>query len=169
MSGELLAANCPLPNLNHVLRACRLAKPSEIRPTLTAFAFAFPGTNEQLFISSPNIEILPAVPMHRKDELFRFYRDGMLNYFEFLKWPQAYYPLEPHAAAAPGNPQLLAVASKTTKICIVPFLSTTMRGFFPNLLMRTLHGAALCREISSSPRSYRMRLLECYVLPFSGE
>ncbi|OBZ65236.1 hypothetical protein A0H81_14714 [Grifola frondosa] len=53
--------------------------------------------------------------MHRKDELFRFYRDGMLNYFEFLKWPQAYYPLEPHAAAAPGNPQLLTVGIENDK------------------------------------------------------
>ncbi|KAH9950821.1 hypothetical protein B0H21DRAFT_818977 [Amylocystis lapponica] len=61
-----------------------------------------------LCISSPNMDFVPEVPVHRPDADFTFFADGMLHTFELYKCPQGYDHEEPHGVAAPANPQILA-------------------------------------------------------------
>ncbi|KAI0039136.1 hypothetical protein FA95DRAFT_1612817 [Auriscalpium vulgare] len=61
----------------------------------------------QLWVSSPNADFVPEVPVHSRDEEFGYYADGMLGSFEHLKWPQVFDSMEPHTAVAPANPMLL--------------------------------------------------------------
>lgn len=67
----------------------------------------FPGPDRELWISSPNIDITPEPPILKSKQTPRYFRDGHLGLFEHTKWPQAYYPEEPHAIAIPGNPRFL--------------------------------------------------------------
>lgn len=60
-----------------------------------------PDTNDELWISSPNMHICPEVPTLLPGQSLTYYGDGMLGPFEFMKWPQALYLPEPHAIAAP--------------------------------------------------------------------
>ncbi|ETW79411.1 hypothetical protein HETIRDRAFT_117364 [Heterobasidion irregulare TC 32-1] len=67
----------------------------------------FPNSNGGVWISSPNVEFVPELPMHRRGQPLRFYADGMLGAFEHVKWPQVFDEQEPHTLAAPGNPDLM--------------------------------------------------------------
>ena len=67
----------------------------------------FPKSNGGIWISSPNVEFVPEIPVHAAHEPFGFFADGMLGPFEYLKWPQFFDDLEPHAVASPGNPDLM--------------------------------------------------------------
>ncbi|KAI0054764.1 hypothetical protein BV25DRAFT_1922392 [Artomyces pyxidatus] len=65
------------------------------------------GSEGQWWVSSPNMQFVPTIPTHNLQEDFGYYADGMLGPFEHLKWPQPYDGCEPHALAAPANPDLL--------------------------------------------------------------
>ncbi|KAI0063771.1 hypothetical protein BV25DRAFT_1914855 [Artomyces pyxidatus] len=53
------------------------------------------------------MQFIPVIPTHEPSEEFGYYADGMLGPFEHLKWPQPYDGCEPHALAAPANPDLI--------------------------------------------------------------
>ncbi|TCD60956.1 hypothetical protein EIP91_009252 [Steccherinum ochraceum] len=63
----------------------------------------YPG-REDLWISSPNVPVIPQLPEVNPSEAISYYSDGMLGLHEHYKWPQKYYVDLPHAMAAPANP-----------------------------------------------------------------
>ncbi|THH27108.1 hypothetical protein EUX98_g7084 [Antrodiella citrinella] len=63
-------------------------------------------TRRRYYISTPNMEIIPQLPL--KDSKIRYFEDGMMGLLEFFKWPQEYDPKCPFAFAAPGNSYLTA-------------------------------------------------------------
>lgn len=96
-----------------VLKACRPRSSDEgpLKPT-DCRCIAASDSQENTWISSPNMEFVPELPLHTKGEVFTFYADGMLGAFELFKWPQVYDQREPHSMAAPANVSFIKEASK---------------------------------------------------------
>ena len=69
----------------------------------------FADDNAILFVSSPNMTFIPEIPLYKPGDPIYYYGDGMLLWFEFMKWPQADYEPEPHCVAAPLHPRLCAL------------------------------------------------------------
>ncbi|KAH9950848.1 hypothetical protein B0H21DRAFT_819001 [Amylocystis lapponica] len=74
---------------------------SSLRATDCLCLSPFAANNSLLWVSSPNMSWVPEIPMLLPHEPIIYYGDGMLGKLEFMKWPQAYYDVEPHCIAAP--------------------------------------------------------------------
>lgn len=96
----------PLENLREILDSRRSLLHGEQVDALDCLCVAPFRNHDELWISTPNMDFVPEVPVHPDDTPFRYFGDGMLGAFEHLKWPQAFDPVEPHSYAAPMNPRL---------------------------------------------------------------
>ncbi|KAI0037302.1 hypothetical protein FA95DRAFT_1578926, partial [Auriscalpium vulgare] len=79
-----------------------------------AYGIAQLAGRDAMWISSPNMDFVPALPCHSLTKEFGYYADGMLGPFEYLKWPQALDSQEPHSMAAPLNPFLFRYSDAFT-------------------------------------------------------
>lgn len=105
-----------LRSLEDVLGSRRKLLDGETISPLDALCCApFPGTNEQLWVSSPNMWFIPEPPVHSGKEVFGYYDDGMFGKHEYLKWPQPIYAPEQHSIGSPMNPFLLNLPREEKK------------------------------------------------------
>ena len=108
--------------MGDVLAARRLLHDAESISPLDAICCSpVPSTDDQLWITSPNMWFVPEPPYHPQDRLFSYFVDGMLGKHEYLKWPQAFYNGELHSMAAPANPALFQYPRETEKYGSGPY------------------------------------------------
>ncbi|OBZ70778.1 hypothetical protein A0H81_09007 [Grifola frondosa] len=104
---EPFALPRPLADLGEVLAARRRPLPNEVFSEYDCLCVSpFPGTNGQLYVSSPNMDFVPRVPIHDPLIPIRLHLDGMAGIHEAYKWPQAHFDQEPHACSVPANPAI---------------------------------------------------------------
>ncbi|PCH38545.1 hypothetical protein WOLCODRAFT_149481 [Wolfiporia cocos MD-104 SS10] len=79
------------------------------------------GVPNNFWVSSPNMDFVPEVPIHNSDVEFSYNADSMLGAFELFKWPASYNNAVPHAIAAPINPVLLQCQHQDYAMCGPPY------------------------------------------------
>ncbi|PCH34430.1 hypothetical protein WOLCODRAFT_148482 [Wolfiporia cocos MD-104 SS10] len=107
----------PLPpariftNHHEILEAVQPDLSRPVRYTDCRVLTRYPGAiqdGNDYYVSSPNINFVPQLPIHDPMREFGYFADGMLGPFELTKWPQTYDQIEPHLLATPCNPGIIA-------------------------------------------------------------
>lgn len=89
-----------------ILRARNVKSNERLRATDCLRIAPYSG-GQDLYISTPNMEIIPELPEQNPSKPIAYFADGMLGLDEQHKWPQRFYSETPHAMAAPINPDLM--------------------------------------------------------------
>ncbi|PCH40508.1 hypothetical protein WOLCODRAFT_150560 [Wolfiporia cocos MD-104 SS10] len=79
------------------------------------------GVPNNFWVSSPNMDFVPKVPIHNSDIEFSYNADSMLGAFELFKWPASYNNVVPHTIAALINPILLQCQRQDYAMCRPPY------------------------------------------------